>query len=136
MVDYSAVDIFDHRPYDDYPYLVLPKETYRMDLNFDSESSIRAYVYRKDDLFGDPVPLNLAGITISFNIFSADNILICVGEGRISDLDTSEIEYVIGENDIRDFGRYYGYFILTDINGKSLMLPNPRQKQRIVINAV
>lgn len=135
-INYTYMEFGDQRPYDDYPYLVLPKETYRVSLNNDIGSSIRAYVYRRDDLFGDPVPLNLAGIILSFNIFNADNILICVGEARVSDMDTSEIEYVIGDLDFRDYGRYYGYFILTDVDGKSLMLPNPRQKQRIVINVV
>ena len=133
-VDYTAIEIFDSRSYDDFPYLVLPKEIFRLSLNWDIATSIRAYVYRRSELFGEPVPLNLAGFDISFNLYNSDNVLVSAGKGTVSDLDTSEIEYVIEDLDIKDWGRYYGYFILTDIDGKSVMLPNPRQKQRIVIN--
>lgn len=133
-MDYTAVDIFDKRPYSELPYLVLLEEVYRISLDWDSGVVIKAFVYKKDELFGDPVPLNLAGMTISFSLYNSDNILVCVGEGSVSDLDTSEIEYEIKNLDIQNTGRFYGYFIITDISGKSIMLPNPRQKQRIILN--
>lgn len=135
-IDYTAVDIFDKRVYSELPYLVLPEETYRINLNWDSDYEVKAFVYKKDELFGDPIPLNLAGMVITFNLFNSDNILVCVGEGSVSDLNTSEIEYVIKPLDIPEPGRYYGHFILTDVEGRSIMLPNPRQKQRIVLNII
>ena len=128
-MDYTAVDIFDPRPYSSQLYLVLPEETYRMSLEWDKDFSIKAFVYKKDELFGDPVPVNLAGVKITFNLYNADNVLVCVGEGIVSDLNTSEIEYVIKELDIQESGRYYGHFIITDISGRSIILPNPREKQ-------
>lgn len=135
-VDYTKVELFDKRPYDDYPYLVLPTDVFRVKLNWDTNFSIRAYVYKRDELFGDPVAMVLAGMTISFSIYNSDNVLINIGEARVSDLDTSEIEYILKDLDIQEEGRYYGHFILTDLEGNSIMLPNPRQKQRIVINVV
>lgn len=134
-VDYTAVEIFPERPYSDLPYLVIPEEVFRINLSSESNRAVRAFVYRKSELFGDPVPLNLAGLSISFSLYNSENVLVLVGKGVVSDINTSEIEYVIEQFDIQNKGRYYGHFILTDVDGKSLMLPNPKQKQRITLIA-
>ena len=135
-IDYTNVEIFDKRPYDEYPYLVLPTDVFRISLTYDIDFPIRAFVYRKSELFGDPCPQNLAGVTISFNIYNSDNVLVCVGKGDVSDLDTSEITYELKELDIAEPGRYFGYFIITDLDGKSMMLPNPRTAQRLILNVI
>ena len=135
MANYCGDEIFDRRPYDDFCYLILTKEVNRVVLGLDN-ASIRAFVYEKDDLFGDPMPLNLAGLDIEFNIYNSDNILVSTGDAVVSDLDTSEIEYQIQNLDIREIGKYFGQFVFIDLDGRTFSLPSPKQKQRILINVV
>ena len=133
MANYIKDEVFDNRIYDNYPYLVLVAQVYRIKLGVDN-LTLRANVYERDDLFGDPLPLNLAGLEIWFNIYNAEGVLINVGLGYVSDITLSEVAYDIGDLDIKDTGKYYGEFVLIDLDSKKTVIPNPTQKQRILIN--
>ena len=131
-VNYPS-EVFDRRPYDDYPYLVVPVNVYRVGFGMEN-ISIRAFVYQRSDLFGDPMPLNLAGLDILFYLYNEGGLLVNVGKARIADLNTSEIEYVFQSLDIKEVGKYFGQFIFIDIDGGKFIMPDTKQKQRILID--
>lgn len=124
------MEIFDRRPYNSDPYLVIPKKVYQVNVGYENPS-LKCFVYAKDNLFGDPMPLELAGLWIFFRIFDEQNILIAGGEAYVSDLVTSEIEYQWDILDIQKAGVYYGEFIFKDIDEKKFILPS-REKILIV----
>jgi len=123
--------MFDPRPYDSDPYLVLTKKVYQINAGYQNPS-LKCFVYAKSNLFGDSMPLELAGLLIYFRIYNNQNSLIAGGEAWVSNLATSEIEYQWSLLDIKEPGTYYGEFIFKDIDGKKFVLPN---KERILIIA-
>ena len=135
MVDKTGTEVFDRRPYNDYPYLVIPVDVYRVSFGMEN-ISIRAFVYERDDLFGDPLPLNLAGLDIFFYIYDEGGLLVNVGKAYVSDLDTSEVEYIIQNLDIKEVGKYYGQFMFIDLDGSKLIMPDSKQKQKILISVM
>jgi hypothetical protein len=119
-----------NRPYNDYPYLILLNFPYRFKLG--TNFSLRAFVYQKTNLFGDPLPLELAGLSIRLNIFNSDNILINSLPVIISDINRSEIECLINKNSILNSGIYYAEFIFKDIDDTTFILPI-RDKIQLVV---
>jgi hypothetical protein len=125
-------EIFDKRPYDNCPYLILPRKIFKIKLG-NQLPAISAYVYQKDNLFGDPMPLNLAGTDIKFNIYSSNRKLISSGTAIIVDMNISKIEYQLKTLDLIEPGDYYGEFIFKDVGDDVYSLPILEEKQKIHI---
>lgn len=129
---YVNDEIFERRPYDDYPYLVLNRKNYKVKLG-NTLPTIRAFVYQKDNLFGDATPYNLAGIDIRFRLYNSSRKVVASGIASVSDLTISEIEYKLKKMDIVESGEYYGEFIFKDINNETFVLPTPDERARIYL---
>lgn len=127
-----SVETFTIRPYSDVPYLVFPNgHPYHMRVG-SSYQTLRALVYQRADLFGDPLPLTLAGLTISIKIFNNERQLISMGSVSVSNQDTGEIEYTWNQLDIRTPGIYYCEFIFTDIDDTTFVLPEKGSRLEII----
>lgn len=127
-----SVEIFSTRPYADNPYLVYPNgHPYRMRVG-SSRQTLRTFVYQRSDLFGDPLPLVLAGLTISIRIYNNQNQLISVGNMIVSNDETSEIEYTWNQLDIRNPGIYYAEIVFTDIDDSTFILPEKGSRLEII----
>jgi hypothetical protein len=124
-------EIFETRPYDDFPYLVLPNELIRIRRGSTSPS-VRAYVYQKAEMFGDPLPLELAGINIIFKLYNNSNLLVGGGTAKITSFEKAEIEYNWKPFDLKDPGVYYGEFVFQDIDDTRFILPIHKKIQIIV----
>jgi hypothetical protein len=114
-------EIFETRPYNDLPYLVVTNKILRVKLG-DTLPSLRAFVYQKGNLFGDPLPLELAGLTIVLNLYDNRNQLVSAGLATVSDTDRAEIEYIWKKNDFRQTGVYYAEFTFKDIDDTTFTL--------------
>lgn len=124
-------EIFLKRAYSDYPFLIIAQHPFKVKLG-NLRQTIRAFVYQKTDLFGDPCPLALAGLLIVFNVYNTDGILVSSGPAYVSNLDESEIEYTWRDFDMKETGVFYGEFIFTDIDDTTFVLPD-RDRIQIVI---
>lgn len=124
-------EIFQNRPYSDYPFLIIAQHPFKIKLGM-SRQTIRAFVYQKTDLFGDPCPLALAGLLITFNLYNTDGILVSSGPALVSNIDTSEIEYTWRQFDIKETGVFWGEFIFKDIDDTTFVLPD-RDRIQVVI---
>lgn len=123
---------FDTRPYNDSPYLIFPGALpFKIKLGHLSPS-LRVFVYQKFNLFGDASPLEIAGLDIIFKLYNTSGLLIASGPARISNTETSEVEYVWSEFDIKEVGTYYAEFIFKDIDDQSFVLPS-RDRIQIVV---
>jgi len=131
----TCEEVFDNRPYSNESYLVIPKKIFKIKL-YDQYPVIEAFVYQKDNLFGDAMPLNIAGIDIKFRIYNSSNKLISIGSAVLADINNSKIEYKLNRLDIIETGDYYGEFVLTDIDNDKFSLPKPDQRSRIFIKVV
>ena len=126
------METFDRRPYQDSPYLVFPNgKPFRMRIGYPLQT-LSAFVYQKADLFGDPLPLDLAGLTITVKIFNKEGQLIAGGPVVVTDIDLSQIEYTWSKFDIRNPGVYYAEFIFTDIDDTAFILPEKGTRLEIV----
>ena len=125
------MEVFQNRPYDIDPYLILPKRPYQINAGYQNPS-LKCFVYGKGELFGDPMPYNLAGFLIFFRLYDSQNVLISAGEAFVSDITTSEIEYQWDLLDVKVPGTYYGQFIFRDIDDSKFVLPN---KEKLLIIA-
>jgi len=127
-----SVEIFTTRPYSDNPYLVFPNgHPYHMRIG-STRQTLRAFVYQRSCLFGDPLPLELAGLTISVKIYNNQNQLVSIGQAIISNQDTSEIEYTWNQLDIRTPGIYYSEFVFKDIDDSTFVLPEKGSRLEII----
>ena len=125
-------EIFDRRPYEDWPYLVLSKKVYKIKLG-NQLPTLRAFVYQKDNLFGDPTPYNLAGYNIKFNLYNQSRAIVSTGVALVSDIVISEIEYKIKKMDVIESGEYYGEFVFTSLETENFSLPTADERQKIHI---
>lgn len=125
-------EIFTTRPYADNPYLVSPNShPYRMYIGH-TRQTLRTFVYQRTDLFGDPLPLELAGLKIQFRIYNKQLQLVHVGPVVITDLERAEIEYTWNQFDIKTEGIYYGEFVFQDIDDTSFVLPDKGSRLEII----
>ena len=124
-------EVFQKRPYDQDPYLIIPKRPYQINVGYQNPS-LKCFVYGKGELFGDPMPFELAGLWIYFRLFNSQNVLVAAGEAYVIDMCSSEIEYQWNLLDVKDPGTYYGQFIFKDIDGSKFVLPN---KEKLLIVA-
>ena|ERR1039458_8527040 len=115
------MEIFETRIFNDLPYLVFPDKILKIKLG-DSLPSLRAFVYQKGNLFGDPLPLELAGLTIFLNLYNNRNQLVSSGLGQVSDSDRALIEYFWKPFDFKEAGVYYAEFRCQDIDGTTFSL--------------
>lgn len=125
-------EIFRTRPYDDSPYLIFPgAKPFRIKLGM-SSPTLKAFIYQKSNLFGDALPLELAGLDITFQLFNGGGLLVSSGTTLVSDLDKAEIEYTFDQFDLKGIGVFYGSFIFKDIDGTTFTLPS-RERIQIVV---
>lgn len=127
-------EIFNTRPYNDLPYLVIP-DARPFKLKFGNQvPTLRALVYQRTDLFGDACPLDLGGLTIRLNLYNKDGVLIGGGPVIISNFFTSEIEYVWNQFDFRETGVYYGELIFKDaMDDTTFVLPDRTPRIEIIV---
>lgn len=126
-------EVFDIRPYKELPYLVFPngEPTFKIRVG-QLMPSVTAFVYQRDNLFGDALPLELAGLFIKFNLYNNDSKLIAQGDAFVIDSDRALIEYAWNQFDIREPGTYYGEFVFTDLDDKVFTLPDGGAKFQII----
>jgi len=122
-------EIFDKRVYNTYPYIVLQKDMYNAHLG--ENLNLFANVYQKDNLFGDKLPLNLAGLIINFRVYDESSNLVAKSKSMITNFETSEINAIIDPFFIKSSGIYYGYFTFLDLDSTSFSLPTPNSITRI-----
>ena len=132
MGEVTKNEVFDRRPFDDFPYLVIQRKNYKIKLG-NTLPTIRVFVYQRDNLFGDAMPYNLAGMDIKFRLYNNSRKLIAFNMAIISDLTVSELTFQLKKLDIMEEGKYYGEFVFTDLEGNSFSLPTPDERQRICL---
>jgi hypothetical protein len=125
-------EIFAKRVYNTYPYIVIQKDIYNAHLN--ENLSVYVNLKQKDNLFGDTIVLNLAGLAIIFKLYDINNNLIARSEGSMTNVESSEIAATIDSNFITKPGIYYGYFTFTDLESNTFTLPLPNNKTKIKIS--
>jgi len=130
----NCEEVFNTYPYDNDPYLIIPKRIFKIKLG-NQLPVIAAYVWQKSNLFGDPLPLNIAGMEFVFNIYKQGK-LIGVGDVVVADLETSKIEYKIKKLDFLEEGEYLGEFAFKDIGDDTFSLPILNDRQRVLIKIV
>jgi len=128
-------EIFDNRVYDNLPYLLIPKKIFKVKL-YNQLPVISAFVYQKDNLFGDPMPLNLAGMEIKFKIYNSSKKLTAIGDVEIVDMNNSRIEYKLKPLDVIEQGDYYGEFLFRYINDDVQSLPTPDERSRVYFKVI
>lgn len=122
------------RVYSTYPYLVLPEKTFRIKAGT-TRPTLRAFVYSKAETFGDSLPLELAGLYISFTLYNKDGFPVFSSPAYISNLDNSEIEYIWRETDLITPGLYYGEFKFKDLDESIFILPDsPAYRLQIAVH--
>lgn len=125
-------EIFEIRPYDDDPYLKFPgAHPFKIKLGH-LIPTLRAFVYQKGNLFGDALPLEIAGLFITFRLYNNNGILIASGPAIVSDTDRAQIEYFWQQFDVKETGIYYGEFVFKDIDDSTFVLPSKDRIQIIV----
>jgi len=124
-------ETFRRRPYSDYPFLIITNHPYRIKLG-NLRQTLRVFVHQKDNLFGDSNPLDLAGLTITFNLYNSDNVLVASGPAYVSDVNESEIEYTWSNFDLKETGVFNGEFLFKDIDDTTFILPE-RDRIQIVV---
>lgn len=121
------------RVYSSYPYLVYPEKNFRIKAGT-TRPTLRVFVYSKADTFGDPLPLELAGLYINFTLYDQNNFPILTAPATISNLDNSEVEYVWQNNDLTTPGIYYGEFKFKDLDDSLFILPDsPAYRLQILV---
>lgn len=125
-------ETFDIRPYDDNPYLIFPgARPFKIKLEC-LVPTLRAFVYQKGNLFGDALPLELAGLNIICRLYDNSGLLVMLGTGAVIDLDQALIEYSWKQFDVQNKGIYYAEFLFTDIDNTTFVLPSRDRIQVIV----
>lgn len=121
------------RVYSTYPYLVYPEKNFRIKA-YTTRPTLRVFVYSKTETFGDPMPLELAGLLINFTLYNKDNFPVLTGPALVSNSDNSEIEYTWQSNDLVTPGIYYGEFKFKDIDDSIFILPeSPAYRIQILV---
>lgn len=118
-------------PYNDAPRLVVPNNPFYYSIG-NNNQSIRALVYQNALAFGDPLPLDLAGLTLKFNLYDDCGTLILRRGATISNLDLSEIEFKWSKTDIINPGTYTATFEFKDLDDSTFILPELRQRIQII----
>lgn len=125
-------EVFNVRLYNDDPYLKFPgAQPFKIKLG-SASPTLRVYVYQRTDLFGDALPLELAGLEVIFQLFNSNGLLVASNTATITDLNRAQVEYVFQPFDIKSVGVYYGTFIFKDIDGSTFTLPS-RDRLQIVV---
>ena len=125
-------EVFDIRPYNNDPYLVFPNaKPFKIKIG-NLSPSLRVLVSQRGNLFGDAMPLELAGVDIIFRLYNSNGILVSSGTALVSDTDTAEIEYSWGQFDLKETGVFSGEFIFKDIDDSTFVLPSRDRIQIIV----
>jgi hypothetical protein len=125
-------EIFDTRPYDESPYLVFPGANPLKVRQGSSNPPLTAFVYQKGNLFGDPLPLELAGLDIAMRLFDSNGNLVVFGPAFVVDADRALIEYDWQQFDLRETGTFTAEFVFKDIDGTTFVLPSRGRMQVIV----
>jgi len=131
----TCEEIFDKRPFDDQPYLIIPKKVFKIKL-YNQLPVITAFVFQKDNLFGDPLPLNLAGMEFKFRIYNSAKKLVALGNVDLVNMDNSQIEYKLKPLDVIESGEYFGEFIFRYLNGDNQTLPFPDERSRVYFKVI
>ena len=126
------MEIFEIRPYNNDPYLVFPNaKPFKIKIG-NLSPSLRVLVHQRGNLFGDALPLELAGLDITFRLYNSNGILVASGTVLVSNTDTAEIEYSWGQFDLKETGVFSGEFIFRDIDDSTFVLPSRDRIQIIV----
>jgi hypothetical protein len=120
------------RPYDSSIYLVIPQKTFTY-IRGVTNLSYRVFVYRKDNLFGDPTPLELAGLSIQGKLINQNGLQTIIFPVNISNLDNSEIEVNWDNIIIENSGVYYLEFIFKELDLSTFVLPLPPDRIQITV---
>lgn len=123
--------IVNQKPYNDQPYLVLPNNPFIIKRGFNNQS-LRGFVYQKGNIYGDPMPLTIAGLTITLRLFK-DNILCFRKNITWSNVYLSEFEYLFQPYDLIEPGRYEVELLFTDIDDTTFILPKRRNLLEIIV---
>lgn len=126
------METFTTQVYNNYPFLLFPGGRPFRYIIGSNQQSIRVFVYQKTDLFGDPQPLELMGLSIKIKVSNQQGNLIFIGNGTVVDFETSEIEYTWNQLDIINPGIYYCEFVFQDIDNSKFILPDKGSRLEVV----
>ncbi len=124
-------EIFEIRPYDESPYLIFPAKPFKIKLG-SFQPALTALVYQKGNLFGDALPLELAGLDIVMRLYNNNGVIVAIGTGFVADTDRALIEYDWQQFDLKETGTFYAEFVFTDIDDTTFVLP-ARDRIQIVV---
>ncbi len=123
--------IVNKKPYNDQPYLVLPNSPFIITRGVNNQS-FRGFLYQKGNIYGDAMPLEIAGLTITLRLYK--NNILCFRKNILwSDVYLSEFEYQFGVNDLIEPGRYEVELLFTDIDDTTFILPERRNLLEIIV---
>lgn len=125
-------ETFETRPYYDDAYLVFPNaKPFKIKLG-SLTPTFRVFVYQQGNLFGDPLPLELAGLNISLRLYNSNGVLTSSGIALASNMETAEVEYSWKKFDLKETGTFSVELLFTDIDNTTFVLPSRERIQVIV----
>lgn len=127
----SAETFDERRTYSSVPFLKITEQPFRIKTG-NLLPDLKVLVLQRQNEWGDPLPFDLTGFTIKFNLYDSSNRLITQGPATVTNVDTGEITFSWRELDIATSGVSSGEFEFINNQGKKMILPTPRNRLQIV----